>query len=191
MTDFPDSPAAPRRPPTILKQWPLARSRLFQIEALHLRFSNGEERVYERIVTGGPSAVLVVALLDHETVLLVREYAAGVGRYELGLPKGRCETGESPLEAANRELMEETGYGAQQLLQITALSAAPAYLQHMTQIIIATNLYKQRLAGDEPEEPEVVLWPLAAIERLALSGACTEARSIAALYLAREYLQHA
>ena len=45
-------------------------------------------------------------------MLLVREYAAGVHRYELGLVKGRIDAGESPVEAANRELMEEAGYGA-------------------------------------------------------------------------------
>ena len=51
-------------------------------------------------------------MLDDDTVLLMREYAAGVHRYELGLLKGRMDAGETPEQAANRELKEETGYGA-------------------------------------------------------------------------------
>ena len=59
--------------------------------------------------------VAVVPMLDDDTVLLIREYAAGVHRYELGLVKGRIDAGETSLQAADRELKEEAGYGARSL----------------------------------------------------------------------------
>ena len=70
---------------------------------------------YERLHSRGHGAVMVPPMLDADTVLLIREYAAGVHRYELGLPKGRIDAGETLLDAANRELKEEAGYGARKL----------------------------------------------------------------------------
>ncbi len=52
---------------------------------------------------------------DDDTVLLVREYGVGLDHYELGLPKGRMDRDETAEQGANRELKEETGYGARQL----------------------------------------------------------------------------
>jgi hypothetical protein len=50
--------------PSILKRATVARSRLFRADEIHLRFSNGEERTYEKLCSGGPGAVLIVPLLD-------------------------------------------------------------------------------------------------------------------------------
>ncbi|MBM4206489.1 MAG: ADP compounds hydrolase NudE [Gammaproteobacteria bacterium] len=175
--------------PIIRKKTTIAASRLFRIESLDIEFSNGEQRNFERLARSNPGggAVLVVPILNEDTVVLIREYSAGVHRYELGLPKGRTEPGESLMEAANRELKEEIGYGANNLYHLTSFSIAPSYLEHMTEIIIATGLYPEKLEGDEPEELEVVPWPLSDINGLLATGECTEARSIAALFMAVEY----
>jgi ADP-ribose diphosphatase len=177
--------------PIILKKTTVASSRLFRIESLDIEFSNGQQRTFERLARGNPGggAVLVVPMLDDDTVLLIREYSAGVHRYELGLPKGRTEPGEAFIEAANRELKEEVGYGANNLLHLSSFSIAPSYLEHMTEIILATELYPEKLEGDEPEELDVVPWKLSDINGLLATGECTEARSIAALFMAFEYLK--
>lgn len=175
--------------PKILTKATVARSRLFHIETLELEFSNGTQRNYERLVRGpGCGAVLIVPLLDSETVLLVREYAAGLDRYELGLPKGKIDPGEDRFGAANRELKEEIGYGAKQLEHLINLSLAPSYMEHSIDVIIATDLFPEKLPGDEPEELQVVPWNINDIAGLLASGECSEARSIAALYLTRDYL---
>ncbi|MGZ8136436.1 MAG: ADP compounds hydrolase NudE [Methylococcaceae bacterium] len=177
--------------PTILNKTTVAKSRLFRIESLDIRFSNGEQRNYERLARGNSDgAVLIVPMLDVETVLLIREYSAGVHRYELGLPKGKIDSGESFLEAANRELKEEVGFGSRNLHHLSSFSLAPAYLEHTTEIIIAQDLYAEKLPGDEPEELEVVPWQLSNINALLATGECTEARSIAALFMTLEYLKN-
>ncbi len=177
--------------PIILSKTTIATSRLFRIEALEIEFSNGQLRNYERLARGhsGGGAVLIVPMLDAETVLLIREYSAGVHRYELGLPKGKTDPGESFLDAANRELKEEVGFGAKHLHHLSSLSIAPSYLEHMTEIVIAQDLYAEKLAGDEPEELEVIPWKLTHINELLATGECTEARSIAALFMALEYFK--
>lgn len=176
--------------PTILKRKTIARTRLFRIESIDLEFSNGERRQYERLTRGSSGgAVLIVPLLDNNTVLLVREYAAGVHRYEIGFPKGRVEGDEDILEAANRELKEEIGYGSRQLEHLISLTIAPGYLEHSTNIILARELYEEKLPGDEPEELEVIPWHLDNIDNLVRSGECSEARSLAALFLTKEYIK--
>ncbi len=179
------------RKPEILDTHTVARSRLFRIEAVSLRFSNGTEAEYERLRSAGHvGAVIVVPMMNDNTVLLIREYGVGLERYELGLPKGRVEPGEDLEGAANRELMEETGYGANSLTRLRALSLAPAYMGHRTQVILAEGLYPQREEGDEPEPIEVVPWPLDQVDELALDREeFSEGRSIAALYLARAWLR--
>ena len=176
--------------PTILNKTTIAKSRLFRIESLDIQFSNGELRNYERLARGNPgSAVLIVPMLDVETVLLIREYSAGVHRYEVGLPKGKTDAGESFLDAANRELKEEVGFGARKLHHLSSFSIAPSYLEHTTEIVIAQDLYAEKLPGDEPEELEVIPWKLSKINSLLATGECTEARSIAALFMTLEYFK--
>jgi len=176
--------------PTILTRTTIAKSRLFRIESLDIQFSNGELRNYERLARGNSGgAVLVVPMLDFETVLLIREYSAGVHRYEVGLPKGKTDAGESFFEAANRELKEEVGFGARKLHHLSSFSLAPSYLEHTTEIVIAQDLYAEKLPGDEPEELEVIPWKLSKINELLATGECTEARSIAALFLTLEYFK--
>jgi ADP-ribose diphosphatase len=161
----------------------------YRMERLDLEFSNGERRRYERLHGRGHGAVAVVPMLDADTVLLVREYAAGVHRYELGLVKGRIDAGETPEQAANRELMEEAGYGARDVRVLRSLTLAPTYMSHQTHVVLARDLYPQRLAGDEPEELEVVPWKLAELGQLILREEFSEGRSIAALFLVREWLE--
>ena len=66
-----------KQKPQILHTELVASSRLFRVEQVHLQFSNGEERVYERMQGGNRGAVMVVPMLDDHTVLLVKEYAVG------------------------------------------------------------------------------------------------------------------
>jgi len=172
--------------PTLLKATTIAETRLFKVEQLDLLFSNGVKTQYERLVASYNGAVLIVPMLDDDTVLLIREYAAGVDRYELALPKGKIENNEELLSAANREIMEEVGYAAKKLQHLTSYTIAPGYLGHVTHVVLAEDLYEQKTAGDEPEEIEVVPWKLSNLAELIAQKDCTEARSIAALYLVRD-----
>lgn len=174
--------------PIILSNETLASSRLFRIESIALRFANGVETQYERIVGSARGGVLVVAMPDPEHVFLVREYAVGTERYELGFPKGRIEADEPEVDAADRELMEEVGFGARRLDYLGGLSLAPGYITHMTHLVLARDLYPAIREGDEPEEIEVLRWPLADIRGLLARDDFSEARSIAALFLVREHI---
>jgi len=179
-----------RKPPKIRKKRIVAQTRMFCVEELDLEFDNGIHASYERLQPNYRAAVLVIPVQDDgETVLLIREYAAGVHRYELALPKGKIEHGEDLLQAANRELMEEVGYGANRLTHLKTFTVAPGLTGHLTEVVLARDLYAQKQQGDEPEEIEVVPWSLNELDRLIQQDDCTEARSIAALYIAKDKLK--
>lgn len=152
-----------------------------------MRFSNGNEREYERLAAGSssPGAVVIVPLLDRRNILLVSEYAVGLERYELGLPMGLLHSSESALQAANRELMEETGYEAGAVRRLHTLALAPGILGYRMDVVLATNLRPRRLQGDEPEPLQTVLWPLDRLDELAVNGSISDARTLAALFVAR------
>jgi ADP-ribose diphosphatase len=175
--------------PRILERRLVAHTRIFRVEQIDLEFSNGSRRRFERIL-GGRGSVLIVPVQDSQTLLLIREYGAGMDRYELGLPKGIVEPGEDPLEAAEREIREEIGCGARDLRWLRRVSLAPGYIHHETHIVLARDLYPDRAEGDEPEPIEVVPWQLDDLQRLLQREDFTEARSIAALFLVREILRH-
>ena len=177
-----------RKLPRILHSRWSEPGEMFKVQELDLEFSNGQRRTYYRMNPRGLGAVIIVSMKDEDTVLLVREYAAGLHRYEIGLPKGRLEKGESVLEAAQREMKEEIGFGANRLEILTTLSLAPGYMTHITHIVLARDLYPEKLEGDEPEELEVVPWPIADLRELTAREDCTEGRTIAALYIARDFM---
>lgn len=174
--------------PEILHTEVVAKSRLFQIEQVHLKFSNGVERQYERMKTGSRGAVMVVPI-HQANMLLAREYAAGTDNYELGFPKGLIDPGEQAIEAANRELQEEIGFGARKLTLLKELSLAPGYFSSKMQIFVAEDLYESRLEGDEPEPIELVPWPLTDWQDLLNHSDFSESRSVSALFLVQQHLQ--
>jgi len=169
--------------PEILMRQTVARSRLLRIEAVDLRFSNGVERQFERLQGSGRGAVMVIPVMADAHLMLVREYAAGLHNYQLGFPKGLIDPGETPEQAANRELKEEIGYGANRLIKLKSVTMAPQFFAAEMHIFIAEDLYPEQLEGDEPEPLEQVPWSLSKTDALLAQPDFTEARSIAALLL--------
>jgi ADP-ribose diphosphatase len=167
----------------------IATTQFFNIQSMDVAFSNGEKRQYERLKSTGNGAVLVVPMLSDDTVLMIYEYSGGTDKYELALTKGKIDEGESPFEAANRELTEEIGYGANHLELIKVMSIAPGYQSSLTHIILATDLYQKRTQGDEPEPLRVVERQLSDLKNWVQDEDLTEARSIAALYMVKDRFQ--
>jgi len=166
----------------------IAKTRLFTAESVELLFSNGENRIYERLLIKPRPAVMVIPMTKNNTLLLIKEYCVGMDRYEIVFPKGLVEDGETLKQGANRELMEEIGFGAKQITFLKQLSAAPGFINATMDIFIAEDLYPKKLPGDEPEPLDIVEWPIDELVTLINHAAFTEARSVAALFLAKQYI---
>jgi len=169
--------------PTILAEKIATQSRIFTVQTQEIEFSNGTQVTYERLLGSEDGAVLIIPLLDDDHILLIREYGAGVGRYELGFPKGKIDPGETWKEASIRESQEEISYVPASVRLLDSVSLAAGYMTHLTHIVLATGLTMQDAEGDEPEPLEVVKWHLSDWHQLLAHPDFSEGRAYAALML--------
>lgn len=172
-----------KKTPSILTENIVAQSRIFTVQTQELEFSNGVQVTYERLLGSTDGAVLIIPLLEDDHIVLIKEYGAGVGRYELGFPKGKVDPGETWQQASIRESQEEVGYLPNKVQLLDSVSLAAGYMSHLTHIVLATQLVPQNAEGDEPEPLEVIKWPLADWQGLLAHPDFTEGRAYAALML--------
>ena len=97
-----------------------------------------------------PTWVNVIAVTKGGEYLMIRQYRHGIGRTGTEIVAGVCEEGEQPVDAARRELMEETGYGGGQWRELMTLSANPATQNNLTHTFLATGVERQ---GDQHLDP--------------------------------------
>lgn len=178
-----------KQKPEIIQIQEIAQTRVFKIEEVTLCFSNGEQRVFERLRGWQPGLVLIVPMQDLQTFLLIQEYGAGINDYALSFPKGRIEESEDILLAGNRELQEEVGYKANKLTYLQGMTTAPNYNDTVMHVLLAEDLTPSKLEGDEPEPMAVVPWAMNQIDDLIQRSDFHETKSLAALFLAKQHLE--
>jgi 8-oxo-dGTP pyrophosphatase MutT (NUDIX family) len=134
-----------------------------------------------------PDWVNVVAFTEHDELILVRQFRHGTERVSLEIPGGLVDPHEQdPVEAAARELREETGYAAANLVRLGAMTPNPAIFTNRCHAYLATGC---RRVGDLEQDPgediEVVLAPAASVDELVRRGEIDHALVLAALQLWR------
>jgi ADP-ribose pyrophosphatase len=87
-----------------------------------------------------PGAVMMMAFLDDDTILLERQYRYAMRRHFIELPAGKMESGEPPLETAKRELVEECGYAASEWWHVTTIHPCIGYANEVIEIYGARDL---------------------------------------------------
>lgn len=104
------------------------------------------------VVLNAPDWINIIALTENQDVVLVEQYRAGIHESTLEIPGGMVDENEAPLEAARRELLEETGYQSENWLLLGKTSANPAFMNNYTSIFLAEECVKageQQLDGNE------------------------------------------
>ena len=141
------------------------------------------------VVEFGPW-VTIVALTREQQVVMVRQYRHGAQKVLLELPGGAMDAGdENPLQAARRELLEETGYTSDTFIQIGCVYPNPANQTNRIYSFLALNAEKvadQKL--DETEEIELELKPLEAVIAMAKNGELLQSMQVSAMFFALAYL---
>jgi 8-oxo-dGTP pyrophosphatase MutT (NUDIX family) len=137
--------------------------RIFRVTRERFRYPDGE--VVEREIVRHQGAVAMVAH-DETDLYLVRQPREAVGDPDfLEIPAGRLDQeGESPLEAAKRELAEEIGRAAERWEPVCSYVSAAGILDEVIQIFHATGLSAASAEADENERIEIVKWPLSDLD---------------------------
>jgi len=159
-----------------------------KLEIHHLEDEEG--RRHQREVVIHPGAVVVLPLLPDNHVLLIRNRRYAVGQILLELPAGTLDKGESPMNCAGRELLEETGYLAARLQPLGNFYSSPGVLSEKMYAFAAYDLEKSQAALEEGEEIE--LQPASLVEAIQMirDGQIQDAKTIATLLIyERFYLQ--
>lgn len=136
---------------------------IFDGVILHVRkdtveLPNGNKATREYIHHNG--AVCIIPITDNGEIILVKQFRYPIGRVVTEIPAGKLEVGEDRLEAAKRELEEETGYRAGKMEYIGEFLGSPAILEERITMYLATRLTKTETHPDEDEFIEVFTMPL-------------------------------
>ncbi len=162
------------------------QGRAFNVRRDHLITPSGSTVQYDIIEHIG--SVSIIPLDENGQIYFVRQYRHAAEMDLLELPAGTLEPGELPLEAAAREVREEVGMAAGKLQEIGSFYLAPGYSTELMHVFLATGLSHQPLAPDEDEYLSVEKIPVELAFNLAESGQMQDAKSLAALFLARPYI---
>jgi len=94
----------------------------------------------KRSVVRHAGSAVMMAVDERKRILLVRQYRLPAEKYLWELPAGRLDPGEKPLQAAKRELIEETGYRAKTWTKLASFFVSPGYVQERMTIYLAADL---------------------------------------------------
>ena len=158
------------------------RGPVFSVTTDHVQEPGGVTA--RRDIIHHTGSVVVLAVDDSTAtprVLLERQYRHAAGDYLWELPAGRIDPGEQELQAAKRELLEETGYTAAKWKRILKFYASPGFVAETMSVFLATGL---RAGEAQPEADEIIykrLVPLPTAVRMAVSGTIRDAKTISSV----------
>ena len=183
MPNFSHKPArSKRRKARLVSSKTVYRGPVFWVTTDHVEEPSGVRARRDVIHHSGSVVVLAVEESGSTPrVLLERQYRHAATDYLWELPAGRIDPGEQELKAAQRELLEETGYTASNWRRILKFYASPGFVAETMAVYLATGLRKGRA---QPEEDEVIykrLVPLPAAVRMVIRGTIQDAKTISSV----------
>ncbi|HJW91286.1 MAG TPA: NUDIX hydrolase [Anaerolineales bacterium] len=161
--------------------------KVFNVRRDKLRMPDGN--LTELDIVDHPGAVTLIPVDAQGHVCLVRQYRHATREELLELPAGAMGQAETPEACARREVREEIGMSAGRLEKIGEFYLAPGYSTEYMYVFLATELSPDPLQPDEDEFLSVESIPLEQLLRMAESGKIMDSKSLAALFLARPYLE--
>lgn len=153
--------------------------KIFTVTRDEVELADKSHGVRELILHHGGAGVLPVD--SDGNIMLVKQYRAGVSRVLTEICAGKLEAGENPLGCAKRELAEELGLTAKNIIPIGEFIPTPAYLSEITYLYIATDLGYVGQSLDEDEFLEIVKMSLEKAVELVMDGTITDGKTVIAV----------
>ena len=167
--------------PEILESRRVFEGRVFDVTVDTVREG---DTTYVREVVRHPGSAVIVPVFADDTVALVRQYRHPAHRYLLEVPAGSVDEGESPEDAAARELEEELGFRAGMLEKLIEFFVSPGFCEEKMWVYLATDLTETAQQLDDDEIVEVVRVPFSSALQMIAGGEIEDAKTIIGLMLA-------
>jgi len=161
------------------------RSKLFTVTEDHAKDASGFE-IKRSIVRHAGSAVMLAAD-ERKQILLVRQYRLAVDGNLWELPAGRLDPGENPLQAAKRELVEETGYRARRWKKLISFYPSPGYVSEKMTIFLATDLTAGEAQPMDDEQIECRWFRTKEIEGMIRANRIRDSKTIIGYFVWRRW----
>lgn len=161
--------------------------RAFTIRRDQVMLPDGRTTKFDIVEHHG--SVVLIPIDKDGNLLFVRQYRHAARLDMLELPAGTLDEGEQPEVCAERELREETGHASNQLQLLGGFYLAPGYSTEYMHVYLASGLYYSPLAADADEFLQVEAVPLVQALQMAEKGQLPDAKSLAALWMARSQLE--
>jgi ADP-ribose pyrophosphatase len=155
-----------------------------RLDTLHLE----DGRTIRLEVVEHAESIGVLVLKDEQTALLVRQYRHAIGETLLEIVAGSLDEGEAAEVAAQRELAEETGYRAREMVPLGGFYLCPGYTTEFMHIFLAQDLEPAVAEADEDERIKLEEIPLSELLRQAQAGELRDVKTVAALLMAESRL---
>jgi ADP-ribose pyrophosphatase len=159
----------------IISSEELIRTPIFYVTMDHALDPDGFE--IKRAIVQHPGSAVVMPVDERNRVLLVRQYRLPAAKYLWELPAGRVDKGETPLQAARRELAEETGYRARKFKKIAEFYPSPGFLAEKMTIYLAKDLTAGEQTPMEDERIQTAWYSAREIDRLIETGRILDAKT--------------
>jgi ADP-ribose pyrophosphatase len=134
-----------------VKKSEIAHKGYFTLRIDSLELPHGIRRPYSVLETGCHAAAVIAETTDGK-ILVLKEYRHPTGKWIYGCAGGRIDTGESPIEAAKRELLEETGYTAEEFITLGSAFPFPAVADQNIHYVLARGAKYLKAPTPEPFE---------------------------------------
>ena len=161
---------------------PLADCRVFRVRRDMSR-SPRDGRAHDFYVIEAPDWINVIPVTTDERVVMIEQYRHGIEGVTLEIPGGMVDPGESPRETAAREMLEETGYAARELVALGSLHPNPAIQNNRIHTFLARGAeFRGAPVFAGTEQTVVRLVPLARVPSLIADGTITHSLVVAGFY---------
>ena len=171
----------------LTKSEPVFQGRAFKIRRDTLKTPDGNETKFDIVEHNG--SVIIIPIDADDNMLFVRQYRHAAGKDLLELPAGTRDGSEAYEDCAAREIREETGMAAGRLERIGDFYLAPGYSTEFMAVFLATELHHDPLEADDDEFLQVEKISVRDAIQMAERGEMPDAKSLAALFLARPHLK--
>ncbi|SNX55386.1 NUDIX hydrolase [Thermoanaerobacterium sp. RBIITD] len=158
--------------------------KIFNGKIINLRIDNvvlPDGKTAKREIVEHPGGVSILAVNKNGKILMVKQYRKPAEKIMLEIPAGKLDPGESPEVCAKRELMEETGYIANNLKHIFSFYPSPGFSTEILHLYLALEIEKGEPHRDDDEFLEVYEYGLDEIKNMVMNGEIEDAKSLIAI----------